>query len=58
MTAIDLHMYQLEGPEGTRWHNVVPTTVLWAFKKWGRPQDIAHNNEEIYKVNEIVIWEE
>ena len=52
--AIGSHAYRLEVPEGTRWHNVVHTTLLKPFRTRDEPQDMDEDEEEIWEVEEIV----
>ena len=52
--AIGSHPYRLEVPEGTRWHNVVHTTLLKPFRRRDEPQDMDQDEEEIWEVKEIV----
>ena len=52
--AIGFHTYSLEVPEGTRWHNVVHTTLLKPFRRRDEPQDMDEDEEEIWEVEEIV----
>ena len=54
ITVIGSHDYQLEVPEGTRWHNVVYTTLLKPFRRREEPQDMDEDEEEIWEVKEIV----
>ena len=52
--AIGSHAYRLEVPESTRWHNVVHTTLLKAFRRRDEPQDMDEDEEEVWEVEEIV----
>ena len=52
--AIGSHAYRLEVPEGTRWYNVVHTTLLKAFRRRDEPQDMDENEAEVWEVEEIV----
>ena len=52
--AIGSHAYRLEVPEGTRWHNVVHTTLLKPFRRRYKPQDIDKDVAEVLEVEEIV----
>ena len=52
--AIGSHAYRLEVPEGTRWHNVLHTTLLKPFRRRDEPQDMDEDDEEIWEVEEIV----
>ena len=52
--AIGSHAYRLEVPEGTCGHNVVYTTLLKPFRWRDEPQDMDEDEEEIWKVKEIV----
>ena len=52
--AIGSHAYRLEVPEGTRWHNVVHTTLLKPFRRRDETQDMDEDEEEIWEVEEIV----
>ena len=52
--AIGSHAYILEVPEGTRWHNVVYSTLLKPFRKRNEHQDMNEDEEEIWEVEEIV----
>ena len=45
--AIGSHAYRLEVPDGTRWHNVVHTTVLKPFIRRDEPQDMDEDEEEV-----------
>ena len=45
--AIGYHTYRLEVLEGTRWHNVVHTTLLKPFRRLDKSQDIDEDEEEI-----------
>ena len=54
MKAIGSHAYRFEVPEGTRWHNVVHTTLLKPFTRWDEPQDMDEDEAEIWEVEEIV----
>ena len=51
---ISSHAYRLEVPKGTRWHNVVYTTLLKPFRRRDKPQDMDEDEEEIWEVVEIV----
>ena len=46
--------YRLEVPEGTRWHDVVHTTLLKPFRRRDEPQDMNEDEEENWEVEEIV----
>ena len=52
--AIGSHAYGLEVSEGTRWHNVVPTTLLKPFKRREEPQDMDEDEKEIWEVKEFI----
>ena len=52
--AIGSHAYRLEVPEGTRWHNVVHTTLLKPFRRRDEPQDMDEDEAEVSEVEEIV----
>ena len=52
--AIGSHAYPLEVPKGTRWHNVVHSTLLTPLRRQDKPQDIEEDEEEIWEVEEIV----
>ena len=56
--AIGSHDYWLEDSEGTRWHNVVHTTLLKPFKRRDEPQHMHDDEEEIEDVEEILTQEE
>ena len=45
--VIGSHAYRLEVPEGTRWHNVVHTTLLKPFRKRHEPQDMDKDKGEV-----------
>ena len=45
--AIGYHTYRLEVLEGTRWHNVVHTTLLKPFRRLDKSQDMDEDEEEI-----------
>ena len=45
--TIGSHAYRLEVPEGTRWHNVVHTTLLKPFRRGDEPQDMDENKKDI-----------
>ena len=51
---IGSHTYQLEVPEGTRWHTIVDTILLKLFRRRDEPQDMNEDMEEIWEVEEIV----
>jgi len=49
------HAYRLEVPEGTRWHNVVHTTLLKLFRTRDDPQGMDEDRDnEIYEVETIL----
>ena len=52
--GIGSHAYRLEVPEGTRWHNIVHTTLLKPFRRQDKPQDMDKDEEEISEVEEII----
>ena len=52
--AIGTHAYQLEVPQGTRWHNVVHTTLLKPFRRRDEPQDMEEDEEDVYEVESII----
>ena len=52
--AISSRAYKLEVPAAARWHNVVYTTVLKAFRRRDKPQDMDKDKEKTWKVEEIV----
>ena len=52
--AIVSHAYRLEVREGTRWHNVVHTTLLKPFRRRDEPQDMNEDEAEVWEVEEIV----
>ena len=53
--TIGTHTYRLEVPEGTRWYNVVHTTLLKPFRTQDDPQDMDEDEDnEIYKVETIL----
>ena len=52
--AIGSHGYRLEVSEGTRWPNVVHTTLLKPFRRRDEPQDMDKDEEEIWEFEEIV----
>ena len=52
--AIGSHAYRLEVPEGTRWHNVVHTTLLKLFRRRDEPHDMDEDEAEVWEVEEIV----
>ena len=45
--------YGLEVPEGTRWHNIVHTTLLKPFRRRDEAQDMDEDEEEVWEVEEI-----
>ena len=47
------HGYRLEVPEGTRWYNVVHTTLLKPFGRRDEPQDMDEDEAEVWEVAEI-----
>ena len=54
MMAIESHPYRLEVPEGTRWQNVVHTTLLKPFRRRDEPQVMDEDEAEVWEVEEIV----
>ena len=40
----------LEVPEGTRWYNVLYSTLLKAFGRWDDPQDMDEDEAEVRRV--------
>ena len=52
--AIGTHAYQLEVPQSIRWHNVVHTTILKAFRRRDEPHDMEEDEEDVYKVKSII----
>ena len=52
--AIGSHAYQLEVPEGTRWHNVVHITLRKSFNRRNKPQDMDEDELDVYKVEFII----
>ena len=48
------HAYKLDVPGGTRWHNVVHTTLLKPFRGRAEPQELVEDEEENYEVEQIV----
>ena len=52
--AISSYAYRLEVREGTRWHNVVHTTLLKPFRRRDEPQHMDEDEEQIWEVKEIV----
>ena len=52
--AIGSHAYRLQVPEGTRWHNVVHTTLLKPFRRRDESQDMDEDEAEVWEVEEIV----
>ena len=52
--AIGSHVCRLEVPEGTRWHNVVHTTLLKPFRRRDEHQDVDDDEAEVWEVEEIV----
>ena len=54
MKAIGSLAYRLEVPEGTRWHNVVHTSLLKPLRRQDEPQDMDEDVEERCEVKEIV----
>jgi len=54
LKAIGSHAYQLEVPEGTRWHNVVHTTLLKPFHRRDEDQDMDEDDPDVYEVESIV----
>ena len=38
---------------GTRWHNLVHSTVLKSFTRQDEPQDLVQDKVEVWKVEEI-----
>ena len=51
--AIGSHTFRLEVPRGTRWHNVVRTTLLKPFSRRDEPQDMDEDEAEVWEVEEI-----
>jgi len=54
LEAIGSYAYRLEVPEGTRWHNVVHTTLLKAFHRRDEDQDMNEDDPDVYEVESIV----
>ena len=54
MKAIASHAYRLEVLEGTRWHNVVHTTLLKQFRRRDEPQNMDEDEAEVCEVEEII----
>jgi len=53
--TIGTHAYRLEVPEGTRWHNVVHTTLLKLFRTRDDAQEMDKDvDNEIYKIETIL----
>ena len=52
--GIGSHSHRLEVPEGTRWHNVVHTTLLILYNRCNEPHDIYEVEAEVWNVDEIV----
>ena len=52
--AIGFHAYGLEVPVGTRWYNIVHTTLLKPFRRRDEPQEMEGDEEEIWEVEEII----
>ena len=52
--AIGSHAYRLEVPDGTRWQNVVHTTLLKPFRRRDEPQDMNEDEAEVWEVEAIV----
>ena len=52
--AVGTHAYQLEVPQGTRWHNVVHTTLLKPCRRRNEPQDMEEDEEDVYEVESII----
>jgi len=52
--AIGSHVYQLEVPEGTRWYNVVYTTLLKAFNRRDEDQEMDNDDPDVYEVESII----
>ena len=48
------HAYRLEVPDGTRWHNIVHTTLQKPFRRRDEPQDMDEDEAEVWEVEEIV----
>ena len=44
----------MEVPEGTRWYNVVHTTLLKPFRRRDEPQDMDEDETEVWEFEEIV----
>jgi len=54
LEAIGSHAYRLEVPEGTRWHNVVHTTLLKPFHRRDEDQDMDKDDPDVYEVESII----
>jgi len=52
--AIGSHAYRLEVPEGTRWHNVVHTTLLKPFNRRNEDQEMDDDDPDVYEVESII----
>ena len=52
--AVGSHAYQLEVLEGTRWYNVVHTTLLKPFRRRDEPQDMDNDDSNFYEVESII----
>ena len=52
--SLGSHAKGLDILESTIWHNVVHSTLLMLFRRRGKPQDMDEDEEEIWKVEEIV----
>ena len=48
------HPYRLDVSEGTRWYNVVHTTLLKPFRRGDQPQHINEDEAVVCEVEEII----
>ena len=54
IVAVGSHTYRLDVPQGTRWRNVVYTTLLKPFRRRDKPQDMDGDQGDVFKVESIV----
>ena len=54
LQPIGSHAYSMEVPEGTRWHNVVHTTLLKPFRRRDEPRGMDEDEAVVREVEGIV----